>query len=234
MQGRGLLSFSLSFSFSSRSGEIDEESYHGGNEKQREGESKRERGERKIRSQAHGYTALLVNTMLRKHHGVVQRGHDVSIPKLSSRPPWRVHGEHALLRLSLRLFLADRCRLSLLCGCTLSCSPLRKSVQDVRERGTTHRASQITPLSESPDLLASVYTVQRSHHCSYGERLPSFCPLFLYSVVSTSSSASERQPLLSALRLWLLGSSSAPSFFRSLRGLSRDTGSFVSLSFLHQ
>lgn len=76
-------------------------------------------------------------------------------------------------------------------------SPLLKSVQDVRERGTTHRASQITPLSKSPDLLALWCTP-----CSVApplslKELPSFslCPLFLYSVVSRGPVASSSLPL---------------------------------------
>lgn len=65
--------------------EIDKESYHKASRRETEKEKERRRAEGKIRSQAHDYTALLVNTMLRKHHGAVQRGHDVSI--LSSREP---------------------------------------------------------------------------------------------------------------------------------------------------
>lgn len=191
------LSLPLYLSLSSRGTEIDEESYHGGNERQR--------GERKIRSQAHGYTALLVNTMLRKHHGVVQRGHDVSILSSPRGPPWRVHEEHALsLSLSLSFlvsspasgtfFLSSLAPLSL-SGALLarsSRSPLRKSVQDVRERGTTHRASQITPLSESPDLLASAIHRATPPPLSFSERdsLPSVLYSYILRCVSAASSLS--------------------------------------------
>lgn len=142
-----------------------------------------QRGERKIRSQAHGYMALLVNTMLRKHHGAVQRGHDVSI--LSSPREASLEGPQGTrcpppsLSSPLPSRRSSSSRRSPLAAL---CSPDRaalfaKACRTLRERGTTHRASQITPLSKSPDLQASVYTVQRSHHCSLAERLPSFCVL---------------------------------------------------------
>lgn len=79
MQGRGLVAVPPLAIERSK----DEESYH----ESQEHETKRDREKAGAREEkgkypaagAHGYTALLVNTMLRKHHGMVQRGHDVSI-----------------------------------------------------------------------------------------------------------------------------------------------------------
>lgn len=180
-----------------------------------------QRGERKIRSQAHGYTALLVNTMLRKHHGAVQRGHDVSIlsspreaslegPRGTRCPPPSLSPRPRLLPAAL---LPSR-RSPSAALCSLDRAALfAKACRTLRERGTTHRASQITPLSKSPDLQASVYTVQRSHHCSLAERLPSFCVLYSYIPLSRSRRASH------SLRLAPVSSSFALSRIRSL---SRD------------
>lgn len=153
-----------------------------------------QRGERKIRSQAHGYMALLVNTMLRKHHGAVQRGHDVSI--LSSSREASLEGPRGT-RCPLSLLSSPspsryssssrRSPLAALCSPDRAAALFAKACRTLRERGTTHRASQITPLSKSPDLQASVYIVQRSHHTVHSLRdsLPS---VSLYSVVSVSSS----------------------------------------------
>lgn len=162
------------------------------------------RGERKIRSQAHGYTALLVNTMLRKHHGAVQRGHDVSIPELSSREA-SLEGPRGTRRSLSLSFLSPRppgLHASFLSSLSPSFyravlrpivlqPPFARPWQDVRERGTTHRASQITPLSKSPDLPASVYTVRRNHHRPSAERrLPSFLSLVPFILIFSLSRAS--------------------------------------------
>lgn len=85
------------------------------------------------------------------------------------------------------------------------CSPDRaalfaKACRTLRERGTTHRASQITPLSKSPDLQASVYTVQRSHHCSLAERLPSFCVL-IFRCLGVVESSVRLTPVFSSFVL---------------------------------
>lgn len=107
-------------------------------------------------------------------------------------------------------------------------------MQDVRERGTTHRASQITPLSESPDLLTSVYTVQRSHHRSLRESdslpsvLYSYIPLSrprrVYQERAAATALSATSPRFCVLLL--------PSCLRPLRSLLRDADPFVSLSFI--
>lgn len=87
------------------------------------------RGERKIRSQAHGYMALLVNTMLRKHHGAVQRGHDVSI--LSSPREASLEGPQG----TRCLCPSHRAPLLLVVPALCSRSPLRKSVQNASRKG---------------------------------------------------------------------------------------------------
>lgn len=51
-----------------------------------EGEGEREKGGGEVDSQAHGYTALLVNTVLRKHHGRYKE----ATTSQSKRAPWRV------------------------------------------------------------------------------------------------------------------------------------------------
>jgi len=161
-----------------------------------------QRGEWKIRSQAHGYTALLVNTMLRKHHGAVQRGHDVSI--LSSPREVSLEGPRGTRCSSPPLFSPPPFRRSSFSHRFPSaalCSPDRaalfaKACRTLRERGTTHRASQITPLSKSPDLQASVYTVYNVATTVHSLR-DSF-PSVLYScipvLVSVSASLSFASP----------------------------------------
>lgn len=170
-----------------------------------------QRGERKIRLQAHGYTALLVNTMLRKHHGAVQRGHDVSIlsspreaslegPRGTRCSPSSLSPRHLL---PAALLPSRRSPLAALCSLDRA-ALFAKACRTLRERGTTHRASQITPLSKSPDLQASVYTVQRSHHCSLAERLPSFCVLYSYIPLSRSRRVSHSPRLAPALSSFVL------------------------------
>lgn len=106
-------------------------------------------------SNAHGPQAvapraLLVNTALGEHHAglvsfslaFVQRGHDVSILGWSPwRVRWYIRGHHWVLYIPLWIPPRYSHNVSSLC----------KSVQS-RERGTTHRASQITWLSPRPDL----------------------------------------------------------------------------------
>lgn len=138
--------------------------------------------------------------MLRKHHGAVQRGHDVSI--LSSRES------------SLEGPRGTRCSPHPLPDATIFSpyhpssssspwSPLRpRSAHPIAQpssqkragrsrKGTTHRASQITPLSKSPDLLASVYTVQRvvTTARSFAARGTTFLFCVLYSYIPLSRRA---------------------------------------------
>lgn len=130
----------------------------------------------------------------------IQRGHDVSIPSSPREPS--LEGPRGT-RCSPHPLLPDATiyfpHTALLpphdppCDRALfarSRSPPRKSVQDVRERGTTHQASQITPLSKSPDLLASVYVVQRvvTTARSFAERETTFLFCVLYSYIPLSRS----------------------------------------------
>lgn len=220
---------------------IDKESYHKASRRETEKEKEREEG--KIRLQAHDYTALLVNTMLRKHHGAVQRGHDVSI--LSSREPllggstWNTLLSSSSSRRYHLFPIPPFFLLSLIPLVTALCSPDRAALFAKACR-TFAKGVPHTGPHRSPRYLSRQISWLRCTPCnavattarSFAVRGTTFLflrPLFLYSVVSSSLPTRSGATTLS-LVFWLLALPVYPFVF--FHSLSRHTNSFVLSLFL--
>jgi len=197
--------------------EIDEESYHVVETRTRRGREKGEKENTLAGARLHDVTRKYDAPKASRRYKEATTSQSSSSPREASLEGPR--GEHAALFLSLFLSQSSRffptalsLRSSPPPSFTRSRSPLRKSVQDVRERGTTHRASQITPLSKSPDLLASVYTVRNvaiPPFRALRKRLPlSFCVLYSYIPLSRPRRVLRSLDWAATeffrLRLWLL------------------------------